>query len=222
MVINLRHNIKYANRAFAKPCALIFTMVGAVLLGLCLFFTIKDHMEASAYDKVNGTIVYQSAEAVTTRIEYTIDGQTYSHSGSYYNSLQKPGQNVKILVNPSDPNDVHESFTIFYVILLVVGGIFSVVGILCLRATVKFENNLMMLFRDGAKVMAIVEGFENDYSYQINNKPSMVLIARGSYDDKIYKSNPFFTKHDISDLIDTKVTVHIDRDDPTNYFVEIL
>ena len=113
---------------------LIFLVIGICLL-LFSFSSIKSHNEKSkSYVEIDSIVVdykINSDGLQAIIVEYVVDGQTFTKESNSYSNMPKDiGTEVAVKYNPNNPGDaiwVHDSTNI---ILPVIGGLFSVFGLI--------------------------------------------------------------------------------------------
>ncbi|MCI9280107.1 MAG: DUF3592 domain-containing protein [Bacilli bacterium] len=124
---------------------LIFVVIG---IGLLLFSvsTIKNYNQKNkTYNETTSIVVdyaYNDEGLEAIIVEYTVDGKAYrKQSNSYSNMPKSKGTQVKVKYNPDDPSDaiwVNDSTNI---VLPLVGGLFTLVGIIIVISSVKKMKN---------------------------------------------------------------------------------
>lgn len=113
---------------------LVFAIIGVGLLVFSIF-TIKSYNEKNkTYVETNSVVIDYARNdegLVAIIVEYTVDDETYTkQSNAYSNTPKSIGTKVKIKYNPNNPSEaiwVNDSTNI---ILPLMGGIFTLVGII--------------------------------------------------------------------------------------------
>lgn len=118
----------------------LFMLVGLVMLGIGIFFTVDRNQKMNTYETVRGGIVdYQAREGENGTLygavyAYQVDGKEYTiYDEVFTNKVPRIGERVEVMYDPAYPGDAFVKGAMsngFFLIIL--GGLFFVVPIFLL------------------------------------------------------------------------------------------
>ena len=121
----------------------MFMLVGLVVLGVGIFFTVDRNQKMNTYETVRGGIVdYQAREGENGMLygavyAYTVDGREYTiYDDVFTNKVPRIGERVEVMYDPAYPGDafVKGAMSSGFLMLLL-GGMFFVVPLFLLIIT---------------------------------------------------------------------------------------
>jgi len=139
----MEYAVKKANMSPKKEIGLgllcIILGVGSLIYS---FFLINLYNEKNrTYIETYATVVdynYDSEGLASIIVEYTVDGQTYRKTSTSYSKFPKSiGTEVKVKYNPKAPNDAIWEVDSTNFLVLLVGVVFTAVGVLMLITSIK-------------------------------------------------------------------------------------
>lgn len=115
----------------------IFAIIGVIMLIAGFAVQTDENNKQSTYTPVTGKVVGYAPQTdsdgeVTNYLvaSYQVDGQTYTKTSNVYSSDQpRLGEDIELKYNPNDPTDIIWADFSIALILYIIGGIFTVIGI---------------------------------------------------------------------------------------------
>lgn len=212
----------------------VFTLVGGgMLVGGWIFLqhTLRFHKTA-----VEITATIRSIERYTDSdgdvhhrvyIDYDFNGVHYGDARlGEYNSSMYEGKQLSLLVDPNDPLNVQgkSSGYVVAIILLVMGVVFTAIGLVPAVISVVKKDTGKRLMQEGRHLQCVVEGIEFNSGLSVNGRNPYVIICtyQDVYKDVTYrfKSDNLWTNPALVFQPGDFIDVYVQDDDYSKYHVD--
>ncbi len=202
---------------------IIFTFVGIILFSAGCVVMAKHISDKQNYDKTQANITEVNHTYNDAFIEYTIDGITYEGKLDEYNSKMQVGDPVWIYYDSEDPYEFISDSNIFEIIFISVGGFFTVIGVVFLIICYIKKRRVNDLVMNGDKLSGTIIAVRTNYKIKVNNRYPFIADCEvvNPYDNERYLYRSENVVADISMLVGMTVTVYVDRNDRSKYYVDI-
>ena len=173
----------------SKLASRILFIIGTVFLVIAVCFNIYDSKVKSAWDISNATITNINHTNETIKISYSYNGEVYSETSSFYSSFYQKGDELKIYINPNNPNEYYVSDTIYVaVIFYCIAGLFSLISIVLFVISNNHEKVINDCLNYGYKKTLEVQEIKRSHVYN-KGKSYFYLVVK--YQGKNYNSDLF-------------------------------
>lgn len=160
-------------------------------------------------------------------VTYTYEGKTYEkiRLGGYSSSMFV-GKSISLLCDPENPDKVQTASDLWVVVivLMLMGIVFSCVGIIPAVLVAKRRKREKRLIAEGIVLNAIVVNIDMNRSLSVNRRHPYIIecIWRDEYSDVTYRfrSGNLWTDPGIYFDIGSQINVYADRNDYSKYYVD--
>lgn len=161
-------------------------------------------------------------------VEYEYDGKVYKDVRlNEYNSGMYTGKEITILVDPKNPQKASTEYGLIFAggVFLLMGVIFSCVGIIPIIVGIKRSSLQKQLIAGGRSIFAKVESITHNTSYRVNGRSPYVVYCtyQDEYKGVVYRfksdniwQNPEYFLQPGSD-----VRVYVNGEDYSKYYVDV-
>lgn len=158
-------------------------------------------------------------------VEFEVNGKKYDGELDSYTSGMHEGGTTLIYYNPNNPNDFRSSFSKFGgVILIVLGSIFSAVGIIPIFVKNMKKSTNKKLMETGQKIYAEFDQVIINENYTVNGvHPYKILCHAKEYENIDFKSENIWKnpKNIIEERNITIFEVYINPENPSKYYMPL-
>ena len=202
---------------------IIFTFVGIILFSAGCVVMAKHISDKQNYEKTQANITEINHTNSNAFIEYTIDGITYEGKLNEYSTNMQVGDPVWIYYDPEDPYEFISDSKIFEIIFISLGGFFTVIGVVFMIICYKKKRKVNELIVNGDKLSGTIVAVRTNYNIRVNNRYPFIADCEviNPYDNEKYLYRSENVMEDISMLVGMTVTVYVDRNDRSKYYVDI-
>lgn len=161
----------------------------------------------------------------TPVVEYSVDGKTYTSTLSVATSSMHPGNRITVYYQKGNPQEVRylDSSNWLVLIFAFVGFVFVGSGAAVWMVKRRHERKVRRLLATGKVVEAEITEISEDTGKSMNRRHPIVLRCRYTAPDgrvHFFHSGSFwYDSYEINPK--KKVRVYVDRNDPTNYYVDV-
>lgn len=156
-------------------------------------------------------------------VEYRVGRQVYESMLDYYSASMHVGKEIEVMYNPADPDDIRGSKNFSWLILALIGLIFSGVGGGIFFANVAASINHKKLLENGDRVTGTITNVITVTNVRINHrhpfKAEVEVIDPYTGEKYLYSSKQVMD--DIYYMVGSTVDVYVDHDDKSMYYVDL-
>lgn len=213
----------------------IFVIIGMIMIIGGIFFQINNYKFMNSAESTYATITrivtsYDSDGDADHHVEvrFEVDGKQYRGTLNEWNSKMYEGGETKIYYNPNNPNNFKGN-GLSYVgyIIIIMGLVFSLVGIIPLIISIKRRSNFKKLKSHGKKIDAKIDSIDINTSYTVNGRNPYKINC--SYTDPYTNKMYFFESENIwfnAEIIIANnniltLPVYMDSNNSSKYYVDI-
>lgn len=156
-------------------------------------------------------------------VTYEVNGQTFSHIKlSYYSSNMYEGKEITLYYDPVNPRKikVDGEMTVSFIIMLILGGVFAIVGFIVMFASIRRTPKVKKL---GKRYDAKVVNIECNTTVSVNGRHPYKVTCRvedyGAGEAYIYKSKNVYLDLERYNL--ETVPVYVDPQKPSKFYVDV-
>lgn len=233
MKIGLGSGKRRSVRSTFYILGIFFIFLGGIFFGAGCGVIVSDINFKKTADKTQAVILeierytYRSGGKNKTRghvtIAYEVNGKDYVQELSEYNSSMRKGEEIDIYYNPDDPNDFRTCSLTIPVVFMGIGGLFMALGAVFVATNIISAKRRKDLMENGDALTGTITAVNMNRSVRINGrhpyKAECEVIDPFSSEKYLYSSQN--VTNDISYLIGREVTVYVDKNDKSKYFVDI-
>lgn len=188
----------------------------------------KDAVEVSAV--ITDIETYSSGDDThhTVWVEYEHDGKTYDNVRlNEYNSGMYTGKEITVLINPKDPRKVSTKFGTVFAggILILMGVIFTVVGIIPIVMGIRRSFLQRQLLTEGRLLIAKVESIAENPAITVNGSHPYVVCCTFLEEYKgvtyRFKSGNVWENPAYALQPGSEINVYVNANDFSEYFVDV-
>lgn len=156
-------------------------------------------------------------------IEYTVDGKTYNSRINSYDSSMYVGKEIEVYYDPENPSDVRTGSNVAVAICTAMGGLFFALGMTFLTVAIIKGRKRKLLKQNGEALTGTIINVSMNTNVRINNrhpyKAECKVINPFDGEEYLYSSENITS--DISHLIGMAVTVYVDKNNKSKYYVDM-
>lgn len=156
-------------------------------------------------------------------IEYTVDGKTYNSRINSYDSSMYVGKEIEVYYDPENPSDVRTDSKIITIVFAAIGGLFFALGMTFLAVAIIKGRKRKLLKQNGEALTGTIINVSMNTNVRINNrhpyKAECKVINPFDGEEYLYSSENITS--DISHLIGMAVTVYVDKNNKSKYYVDM-
>lgn len=207
--------------------AVVLLTVGAVILNSAIRFR-KNAVETRAV--ITDIQTHRSGDDThhSVWVEYEYDGKVYKDVRlNEYNSGMYTGKKITILVDPKNPQKASTEYGLIFAggVLILMGVIFSCVGIIPIIVRMKRASLQKQLIAGGCSIFARVESITLNTAYTLNGRNPYVVYCtyQDEYKGVVYRfksgniwQNPEYFLQPGSDI-----RVYVNAGDYSKYYVDV-
>lgn len=212
---------------------IVFSLVGAVLLAVGMiihaantsFMKNADTTQAEIIDIVRHHHYGKGNKGndYDVWIEYTVDGKNYNSRIKSYDSSMYVGKEIEVFYDPENPSDVRTNSNVATIICTAIGGLFLTLGIIFLAVAIIKGRKIKLLKQSGEALTGTIINVSMNTNVRINNRHPYKAECEviNPYDGEKYLYSSENINSDISHFIGMTVTVYIDKNNKSKYYVDM-
>lgn len=227
-----RNNAGYVVGFLFMFIGAFFLMIGVLMLVRSCNFKKIAVEEMAQIVRIEKTVTRNSDGKTDTDYDVYV---SFEHDGKFYDSVELPlytsrmieGQHIKILCNPDNPYEIEAASAphIFEIITISIGSIFVSISGISMFLSMKKHYKRNKLLKRGGQIMAVIDGFDINRSYSVNNTHPYVIYC--SYVDErtgtVYKyvSDNLWNDPSMFAAPGMHIPVYVDEKDYSQYVVDV-
>lgn len=222
---------KYKNaKSVITLIGIIFSIIGtvflvtgiAVLIGHNSFINNAVQTEAEIV-RIKTDIISETNVKHCVYVEFYADGELIEGKLNEYNSGMHEGDKIKICYDPDNPSDFRTDSMILELIFILIGGVFAVLGAVFIILNILSGNRRKKLMQTGDRLTGKITDITINNAVRINGRHPFKAECEviNPFDGEKYLYSSENVTCNISELVGREVTVYVDRNDKSRYYVDI-
>lgn len=199
-----------------------YFIIGLILIISATFICIKKFETIKVRDYVKAYVYEIDSSKKDITILYEVNDCIYFGKLDYYSSLLCQGDELDIYIDINDPNDFVSDSKIPEIIFIILGSVFTVIGAIIIGVHFVKLNRRNNLIKNGACLSGVIVSVKENQNVTINNKHPYIAECEihSPLDGKCIKCKTDNTMYDLSEFLDSEVTVYADFN-REKYYVDI-
>lgn len=212
-----------------KKTPLFMIIFGLIVLGVSLYFGIKEYQILNTGTNVSGTVTRiitlnnDDGPTYKPEISYRHNNQDKIYIPNYSSSSNNKivDDSVELIVSPKGTRIKGiNAGNIALIISFFVGLVFSLVGLFWLKKHQKHFDEVARLKRHGTRVQARFVKQENS-RLTINNTQGIILFFQEEDSNRVFNTKPIYSEFSIKWLEEHPFDVYVDPRNSSKYFIDI-
>ena len=218
----------------------IFAIIGSIFFVIGLVLSVVGAFRYNDFNEFMETA--ETTQATITEIEedvyyrkgrrrirhyawasYTIDGNYYNKKLDHYSSTMYVGARIWVYYDPDNPSDVRTGSRVSEIVLFGMGGGFVIIGGVFLIIVIFKKNKVKNLKLNGEQFTGTIKNVVQNRHVRINGRhPFKAEVEmKNPFDGETYLYSSDNISDDISQFIGSQVTVYVDKNKKSRYYVDI-
>ncbi len=220
---------KRKDKAFIRIFCGLFTLVGIILFIVSIGVGVSGHTFKQKAEPAEAVILAMrgatSESLGTPVVEYTVDGKSYTATLNMASSSMHPGKRITVYYEKGNPQEVRYLDDNGWLIALFVfiGVVFAGIGTAFWLMKRSHERKTRQLLATGKVAEAEITAINEDMSKSMNGRHPITVSCRYTApDERVYffhSGSFWYESYEIDPK--KKVRVYVDRNNPTNYYVDV-
>ncbi len=201
---------------------LTYFIVGLVLIIFATCICIKKSESIKVRELVNAIVYEIDSSKKDITILYKANDNVYFGKLDYYSSLLSKGDELNIYIDKNDPNDFISDSKILEIVFIILGSVFTIIGVIIMGVHLAKTNHRNKLINNGDVLNGIIISAKENQAVTINNKHPYIAECEihSPLNGEIIKCRSENILYDLSEFIGYEVTVYADLN-RKKYYVDI-
>lgn len=220
-----------------KNAKSVITLIGIVFFIIGMIFLVTGIAVLIVHNSFINNAVQTEAEIVRIKtdrlsetntnhyvyVEFYADGELIEGNLNEYNSGMHEGDKIKICYDPDNPSDFRTDSAILELIFILIGGVFALLGAVFIIINIRSAKRKKTLMQTGDRLTGKITDITINNAVRINGRHPLKAECEviNPFDGEKYLYSSENVTCNISELVGREVTVYVDRNDKSRYYVDI-